>query len=372
MLKAIKIRIYPDSQQVGYISNLLGCDRFVYNKLLEYKIHEYNTNANSVSFKDLGKKLTDLKTEFVWLRDVHSKVLQQSLINLDAAYKNFFKNGSGFPAFKKKNESKQSCRFPVDAIMGVKGNRISLIRQLKDIHFKCSVSDEKYLNKNQDKIKSATLTRTKTNKYFLSILIDKFGKKELPETDKIVGLDLGIKSFIIGSDGVEYENIKTIRNNSKKLAKLHRKLSKKDKGSKNKEKARVKLAKFNERLNNVKENYLHTIVNQLLNDNQVIVIENLNVKGMMQNHNLAKSIQELSLYRFKEMLRYKAEWYGRDVVEIDRFFPSSKLCNCCGHKNKELTLNQREWTCSNCGTLLNRDLNAAINIMKEGKRLLSI
>ena len=182
---------------------------------------------------------------------------------------------------------------------------------------------------------------------------------------------MGIKDFIVTSENQIFENIKIKRSNEKKLIKLNRKLSRKQKDSKNKNKARIKLAKFHEKLNNIKENYLHHVSNQLLNENQVIVMEDLNVNGMMKNHNLAKSIQELSLYHFKEILKYKAEWHRRYVVEIDRFYPSSKLCSNCGNKNDELTLKDREWTCPECHSVLKRDLNAAINIKNEGLRILN-
>ena len=372
MLKAIKIKLYLNDEQENYVNNLLGTSRFIYNNLLAYKISEYkNNNKYSVSFSELGKKLVELKTEYPWIKNSHSKVLQQSLINLDKAYKNFFKEKRGFPKFKSKKDFKQSCRFPVDAISGLKGNRINIITQLKDIHFKCSVSDEKYLNKNQKQIKSATLTKTKSGYCYLSILIDKPNKNLNNPKNEFIGIDLGIKDFIITSNGETFENIKIKRNNVKKLVKLNRELSRKQKGSNNKNKARVKLAKFHEKLNNKKENYLHLVTNQLLNDNQVIVMENLNVSGMLQNHHLAKSIQELSLYRFKEMLRYKSEWYQRDLIEVDRYFPSSKLCSNCGYKNDNLTLKDREWTCPDCGTVHDRDINASINILNEGKRLLN-
>jgi len=370
-MKAIKIKLYLSSEQVSYINNLIGCSRFVYNNCLAYKIQKYNEEKISIGFGELGKFLTNLKSEHAWLKDVHSKVLQQSLINLEYSYKNFFKNGMGFPNFKKKNQ-KQSCRFPVDAIMGINGNRINLIRQLKDIHYKCSKRDEKILNKHENLIKSATLTKTKSGDYYLSILIDIESSKQLPKTDKVIGIDLGIKDFIASSDGQRFENLKLIRINQKKLSGLHRELSRKQKGSKNKNKARIKLAKYHEKLNNIKENYLHQISNQLLNENQVIVMEDLNVKGMLKNHNLAKSIQELSLNRFKSLLTYKSEWYGRDLIEIDRFYPSSRLCSNCGYKNDELTLKDREWTCFECKTNHDRDLNAAINIRNEGMRLFKI
>lgn len=372
MLKGVKIRLYLNEEQEDYVKNLLGTSRFIYNNLLSYKIEKYNKEKHNVSFSELGKELVKLKSEYEWVKNSHSKVLQQSLINLEKAYKSFFKNGNGFPKFKSKHDNKQSCRFPNDAISSIKGNRINIIKKLKDIHFKCSKSDEKYLNKNQKDIKSATLTRTKSGKYYLSILIDKPNKILKKPKNDIVGIDLGIKDFIITSEGETFDNIKIKRNNQKKLAKLHRELSRKQKGGSNRNKAKIKLAKLYEKLNNKKENYLHHITNQLLDENQVIVIEDLNVKGMMKNHNLARSIQELSIHRFKEMLRYKAEWYGRDVVEIDRFYPSSKLCSNCGHKNTELKLSDREWTCSSCGTKHDRDFNAAKNIKKEGERIINI
>ena len=372
MLKAIKIRIYPTDEQVHYISGLLGTCRFIYNNLLAYKIHQYNENKHSVSFSELGKQLVNIKSEYEWIRLSHSKVLQQSLINLEKAYSSFFNNGAGFPKFKSKKDNTHSCRFPSDAFMGINGNRISLIKQLKDIHFKCSRKDEIYLNKNQNIVRSITLTKTNSNKYYLSVLIDKPNKVLPKPSNDVVGIDLGIKDFIIDSKGNHYENIKIRRNNEKKLIKLHRQLSKKQKGSKNRDKARIKLAKVYNKLHNIKQNYLHDVSNQLLNDNQVIVMEDLNVKGMLKNHNLAKSIQELSLYEFKNKLKYKSEWYGRDVIEIDRFFPSSKLCNSCGHKYKNLKLSQREWVCSSCGTKHDRDINAAINIENEGRRILKI
>jgi len=359
---------------VNYVSRLLGSSRFVFNNCLAYRIDKYNNENKSVGYAELGKYLTQLKynEEYSWLQDVHSKVLQQTLINLDTAYKNFFKNGTGFPKFKSKHDNHQSCRFPLDAIGKIHGNRINIIKPLKNIHFKCSKSDEKYLNKNQDLIKSGTLSRTKSGNYYFSILIEKLNKELVKPINNIIGIDLGIKTFIIDSNNNSFDNIKIKRNNEKKLSLLHRRLSRKQKGSKNKYKARIKLAKLHEKLNNIKENYLHHVTNKLLNENQVIVMEDLNVSGMMKNHNLAKSIQELSLNKFKVMLEYKAKWYGRDIIQINQWFPSSKLCGCCGIKNSELELKHREWTCTSCNTTHDRDLNAARNILNEGLRILNI
>ena len=392
MLKAIKIRLYPSDEQANYIARLLGTCRFVYNNLLAHKIEVYNTSKKTVTFGELGKKLVALKSEFEWIKDSHSKVLQQSLINLESAYKSFFKNGAGFPKFKCKHDPRQSCRFPLDAFMGVEGNRLTLIRPLKDIHFKCSKRDEKYLNKNQSGVRSATLSRTNTGKYFLSILVDGnfVPKQSVPKSD-LVGIDLGIKDFIVASDGTRFSNLKVIRSNEKRLARLQRQLSRKQKGSANKNKARNRLAALHEKLNNQKEFYLHAVSNKLLDENQVVVMEGLNVKEMMarckpqQDENghflpngqaaksgLNRAIQELSLFRFRSMLEYKAAWMGRDLIVIDRWFPSSKLCGECGSKNDGLTLSDREWVCSDCGVVHDRDLNAARNIAQKGRRLLSI
>lgn len=377
MLKAVKIRLYPNETQKVYLSKLLGSYRFVYNNCLALKKNKYIEDKSNLGLKELGNYFHNELTknpDYVWLQEHNTKVLKQSIMNLMEAYKRFFVNGNGFPKFKSKHDNQHSCRFPLEAIS--KRNdystfKLTLTSDLKNIKFSCSDKYVNYLVKHKDGIKSATLTKTKSGNYFLSILVDGDLNKELNKPiNDIIGIDLGIKSFIVDSKGNEYENLKLKRNNEKKLAKLHRELSRKQKGSKNRDKSRVKLAKLYEKLNNKKQEYLHSISNKLLNENQVIAMEDLNVKGMMQNHNLAKSIQELSLYDFKNKLIYKANWYDRSMVEVGRYFASSKLCNCCGHKNKELSLNDREWMCE-CGVKHNRDLNAAINIEKEGRKILN-
>lgn len=378
MLKAIKIRLYPNKTQEIYINKLLGSYRFVYNQCLSLKKEKYIEDKTNLRLTELGQYFHNDLTkndEYQWLNEHNTKVLKQSIINMLDSYKRFFVNGTGFPKFKSKHDNNQSCRFPLEAISkrnDYLSNKLTLTSDLKNIKFSCSDKYTNYLNKYKDGIKSATLLKTKTGKYFLSILVqsDEIVKQNKPSND-FIGIDLGIKNFIITSDGETYENIKVKRSNSRKLVKLNRELSRKQKGSKNKNKSRIKLARLHEKLNNKKENYLHLVSNQLLNENQVIVMESLNVKGMMQNHKLAKSIQELSLYRFKEILRYKSDWFGNSIVEIDRFFPSSKLCGNCGYKNTDLTLRDREWICPDCGTEHNRDINAAVNILNEGKRLLN-
>jgi putative transposase len=371
MIKAIKIQLYPTEQQIHYIHGLVGTCRFVFNKALDFKITQYKEFGKSTNISSVGKFITDLKQDpdFQWLNDYHSKVIQQSLLDLDKAYKNFFKLGNGFPKFKSRKTSKLTCRFPKDAIMGVNGNCISLIKQLKDIHYKCSKGDERLLNKLP--INSLTLTISKSGKYFASILVDAPITKQLPITNNTVGIDIGIKEFITTSDGEVFPNLKLKRNNQRKLNKLHRSLSRKVKGSKNRWKAKTKLARSYETLNNQKEYYLHQIANSLLNENQIIATETLKVSNMLKNHKLARSLQELSIYRFFQILGYKAKWYGRELVQIGQYFPSSKLCNTCGTKNEELKLHNREWECSNCGTMNDRDLNAARNILEEGIRILT-
>lgn len=379
MLKAIKVRIYPNDVQKEFISKQLGCCRKIYNLLLDYKKTEWEQNHKSIGLKELGKYLTDLKkqTEYDYLNGVHSKVLQQSMQDLNTAFNNFF-NGLkknqhvGYPRFKSKHDNKQSCRFPVDIFNRknficdkIKGNRITLIKQLQNIHFKCSKKDEKYLNKNQKYIHSVTLTKSNTDKYFLSILID-YQIVKYKQLDTVIGLDLGIKNFIIDSNGNRFENKHFYKNKEKRIKFLNKCLSHKQKGSKNRNKARLKLAKLHEKINNQRNNYLHQITSMLVNENQVICIEDLNVKGMMQNHKLAKSIQELSLYEFRRQLEYKCKFYGRDLIIIDRFYPSSKTCHYCGYIKKDLKLNDREWACPECGHIIDRDYNAALNILDEG------
>ena len=247
------------------------------------------------------------------------------------------------------------------------GNRIDLIKSLKDIHFKCSVRDERYLNKNQDKVHSLTLTKTKSDQYYLSILVDKQIEPK-QSVNSVVGIDLGIKNFVITSEGQVFENLHFKKFETNKLKRLQRQFSKKKKESKNREKARIKLAKLNQKIRNKKLYYLHQVSNQLVSENQIICMEDLNVKGMMKNHNLAESISEMNFGEFKNLLTYKCLQYGRQLVFVDRFYPSSKTCHCCGYVNKSLKLSDRQWVCPECNSVIDRDLNAAQNIKDEGLR----
>ena len=374
MFNSIKLRLYPSKEQEIYINKLLGSCRFIYNQCLNKKITEFKELKINHNLSSLQKFLhNDLLKDinYRWLQEHNTKVLSSSILNLIDSYSNFFK-GYGFPKFKSKND-KQSCRFPLQAIskkQDFSKSKITLTKQLKDLKFKTSDKYINYLIKNQSNIRSATLSKNKSNEFYLSILIDGDLLKILNEPkNKIVGIDLGIKDFVITSKGQKFENLKLIRNNQKKLSSLQKQHSRKKKGSKNKEKARLKLAKYHQKLVNIKDNYLHKVVNTLLNENQVICMENLNVSGMMKNHNLARSIQELSLSRFETILKYKANWYNRQVINIDRFYPSSKTCSNCGYINHDLKLSDREWTCLGCGVMHDRDLNAAICIEQEGLKI---
>ena len=380
MLKSIKIRIYPDANQKQFISNQLGCCRFIYNKLLDYKKTQYEQYKHSVSLSQLGKYLTNLKKqdEYLFLNDVYARCLNQTIMDLIKAYDNFFKQHNGYPKFKSKKDTKQSCRFPINVFNRpnyicnkIKSNRINLIKQLKNILFKCSRKDEIYLNENQKYIHSVTLTKTSTNKYYLSILID-YNINQKDKLDTVIGLDLGIKDFIVDSNRNRYENKHFYKNKEQKLKKLQRQLSKKQNGSNNRNKLRIKLAKVHEKIRNQRLNYLHQITSKIVNENQVICIEDLNVNGMMSNHKLAKSIQELSLFEFRRQLEYKCRWYGRQLIIIDRFYPSSKTCHNCGYIYKDLRLSEREWICPHCKSLIDRDYNASLNILNEGLKQMNL
>ena len=354
---------------------MLGCCRLVYNCCLDHrnKIYEETKESGSLSKSyEYFCKLKEME-EYSFLKtDAHSKVIQQTLMNQDIAFKNFFNKKSDFPKFKSKKDNIQSCRFPKDAISGIKGNRINIIKSLKDIHFKCSRKDESYLNKNQGLIMSATLTKTCSGKYYFSILIDRPHEVKFRESSNIVGIDLGIKDLMVTSNGEKFENKQFYKKQENKLKKLNRKFAKTQKDSNNHKKIRVKIAKLNEKIRNQRLWYMHHIANQLLNENQVIVMEDLNVSGMMQNNKLAKSIQDVSFCELKQILQYKASWNDKQVVFIDRFYPSSRLCSDCGYKKDDLQLSDREWVCPVCGAVHDRDINAAKNILKEGKRIIGL
>jgi len=378
MLRAIKIRLYPNKAQEQTLNKVLGCYRFVYNQMLALKQNTYNENKKSLGLNELSKYFhgTLRKDEqYSWLKEQNTKVLQQALRQMLSAYDRFFKQHNGFPKFKSKKD-KQSTLFPLEAISKrneFNDRKITLTKPLRDIKFRCSDLYHKRLQIYKDKIRSATLSKTKSGNYFLSVLID-LPQEELikfKQTNKHVGIDLGIKDFVITSDGEVFENKHFFKKQENKIVKLQRQLSKKQKGSNNRNKQRVKIAKAFERLTNKKNAYIHSVVNELFVHYDTVFMEDLNVKGMLKNHHLANAISEVGFYKFKETLVNKTLVNYKKVVIVDRLYPSSKICSNCGYKKRDLKLSDRFWTCPNCGEYHDRDLNAAINILHEGGRIIS-
>ena len=375
MLRAVKIRLYPNKEQATMISKLLGCYRVVYNQCLNRKIESYKNNGKSENLSTLGKFVHHelLKDDnFTWLREQNTKVLKQAVRDMLAAYKNFFERHTGFPKFKSKRDNKQSCRFEIGAIS--KQNDYTTyylsLANIRNVRFRCNEKYAQYLQKHHDNIRQATLTRLPCGEYYLSILVDGDLTHKVKETNTAVGIDLGIKDFVITSDGEVFNNLHFKKSETKKIKRLQRQLSKKQRGSNNRSKARIRLAKVYKKINDRKQYYLHSVSNSLIDENQVICMEDLNVKGMFKNHNLAESICEMNFGEFRRMLEYKASWYNRRIVFVDRFYPSSKTCHNCGYVNKELKLSDRQWICPHCGEVIERDYNAALNILNEGMRII--
>lgn len=377
MLKGIKIRLYPNKFQESKLNSLLGSHRFVYNQCLAYKKQRYESEKLNTNLSNLGKFFHgELRNEYEWLTEHNTKVLKQSIINLERAYTNFFKQGRGFPKFKSKHDE-QKARFPQDAVAAKtfdeQSSRLNLTKTINGLKFECSDRDKSYLYKNKAGIKSVTITKRKSGGFYAAILIDGDLLRQVNAPVRTsVGIDLGIKSLLTLSDGSNIESPKWIRSNEKQLKKLQKQLSKKQRGSNNRQKAKLKLAKKHEKIKNQKQDFLHNITTKIINENQVIVLEDLNVSGMMKNYKLAKSIQELGLYEIRRQLEYKSSWNGRELVFVDRFFASSKTCSCCGWKNNNLKLSDREFVCEGCGLIIDRDENAVINIENEGLRLREI
>lgn len=350
MFKSQKYRIFPTKQQEILINKHIGACRFVYNLALETKLAAYAGNKINLTCFDLINQLPDLKKECIWLKEISSQSLQQSVINLDKSYTRFFKGLSNFPKFKKKN-SKNSFINQQNII--IKNNKIYISKFREGIKI---ILHREF----SGIIKRATISKTSTNKYFVSILIDTQKEapiKQLIKENTTIGIDLGIKSFLVASNNQIFDNPKYLRNNLPKLKYIQRKYSK-YKGKRTKH----KLALLHEKIANQRKDFLDKTSMQLIKNHDSIAIEDLNIQGMVKNHKLAQSINDVGWGMFITMLEYKAEWYGKNILKIGRFDPSSKTCSNCGSINKELKLQNREWTCKHCGSILDRDINAAINI----------
>jgi putative transposase len=366
MLRAYKYELNPTEEQRLSLSKMMGCVRFVYNLALETKITAYSMHKNLSCF-DLINQLPDLKKDLEWLRECPSQPLQQTISNLDTAYTNFFKKRAGFPKFKSKKD-KQSVRFPSNVTVDFDNYTVDIPKIRKVGFFK----DRKF----KGEIKQVTISKTPTYRYFISVLVET-GKPVIatkPIKEKTaVGIDFGVKTFLTLSDGTSFANNhffktakRTLRLEQRKLSRRYKKGAKEQ--SKSYQKQRLLVAKLHEKITNKRHDYLHKISTSIIKKYDTICLEDLNIAGMLKNNKLSLAIAETSWNEFEIMLKYKAEWYGKNLLYIGRFEPSSKLCSKCGTINKELQLKDREWTCENCGTTHDRDANAAKNIKTMGLR----
>ena len=357
MLIGYKYRIYPNDKQKELFAKTFGCVRFIYNKMLNDKIEHYKSTQQTLNVTP-----AKYKEEFLWLKEVDSLALCNAQLNLQSAYNNFFRTKKGFPKFKSK-KNKQSY------ITNNQGNNIRI--ENKKIKLpKIGFVKIKQHREFKGIIKSVTVSKSLTNKYFVSILVDTEYKSKVKETENKIGLDLGVKDVVVDSSGNKIKNPKFLQKHEKNLKKKQKSLSRKKKGSNNYEKERVKLAKIYEKLTNARKDFLHKLSSTITNENQVIIVEDLSVKSMIENSdssNITKSITDVSISELLRQLEYKVKWNNRVLVKIDKYFPSSQTCSSCGFINKNVkNLSVRTWKCPNCKVIHDRDINAAKNILREG------
>ena len=358
--KAYKYRIYPNTEQKEFFAKCFGCIRFFYNKSLSDMNEIYKSTGK---FKNITP--ASYKEDYSFLKEVDSLALNNAQLNRNAAFKSFFSHRSGFPKFKsKRNDQSYTTNMVNGNIKISNNNRYISIPKCSRIRIK----------KHRDfigTIKSITVSRTTDNRYYMSLLVEEENKPKKP-TDGMIGLDLGLKDLIVDSNGKKYKNHKYLTKSQSKLAKEQRKLSKMVKGSNNRNKQRIKVARLYKKINNQRNDYLHKLSKSIIDENQVICIEDLKVKDMMNDSKLARSISDASMSRFTSMLIYKANWYGRKIIKVPSDYPSSQLCHVCGYKNsitKDLAV--RKWVCPKCGSIHDRDINAARNILSKGIELLT-
>ena len=358
MLKAYKYRIKPNKEQAEMFEKHFGATRFVYNWGLEQKTKSYQEGKKTLTFLGLGPELVKLKKENIWMKEVNSQSLLASLKNLDNAYTRFFREKKGFPKFKSKYNPKQSFQCPQHCAVDFEKGLLNIpkVKNIKTVFHRQFEGD----------IKTVTISKAPSGKYYVSILVE--DGKSLPMKPKLdrndaIGIDMGLKDFVVTSDGDKIANPKYLRKSEERLARRQRKLSVKKKGSNNRNKQRKKVAKLHKKIANQRKDFLHKVSHQIVHKNHgTICVEDLCVKGMVKNRKLAKSISDAGWGMFYNFLKYKSEWHGKNFLDIGRFEPSSKMCSVCGNIKSDLTLSDREWICSKCETKHDRDINASINI----------
>lgn len=371
IIKSYKFRIYPTKSQIKQIEKTFGCCRFIYNYFLAKSIKDYKETGKSNTCYQNSKLIPELKRsdETSRLSEVDSTALQQSVRNLSVAYSRFFqrvKKGQtpGFPNFKKKNNTRQSYQtvYTHTTDFKLNSNRIK-IRNVGYVKFRGNLDIK-------GRPVHSTVFRISSGKYYISVCCVDVDCEQFDKTGSVLGIDLGVKDFAINSDGDKIANPKYLSKSTKKLRRLQRQLSRKQKRSNNRNKARIRLARQFEKVTNQRNDFLQKLSTEMVKNHDIICIEDLQVKNMVKNHNLARSISDASWSKFVEFLAYKCSWYGKELVKIDKFFPSSQTCSCCGYKNPDIkNLEIRKWTCPNCQTEHDRDVNAAKNILNEGLKL---
>jgi len=360
--KTYRFRLFPTKEQEVLLNKHFGCVRYVYNHFLNERKKQYQANKKSDNYYKQAAALTKLKNEedTKWLKEVNSQSLQFALRSLDTAFLNFFRGNAQFPKFKSK---KRKNTFTIPQFGKLEDGKI-IIPKFKD-GIKVKLHREV-----KGKIGKMSITKTPTGKYYVSIFTEQ-EVEELPKTNKQVGIDLGLKDFVITSDNKKFKNNRYITKYTKQLKKAQRHLSRKQKGSNGFEKQKLKVAKIHEKIANCRLDTLHKVSKELVKSYDLISVEDLNVKGMIKNRKLSKHIADASWGKFVTLLQYKCDWYGKELVKVNRFYPSSKTCSECGWINQELKLSDREWTCNSCAAIHDRDLNASKNILKEGLKIIS-